>query len=94
MKITLNNLEVVPEKEQPLMESLLDDIKCLHRELYIDRQDYHNEYSPERTDPCPDYFGYYSLIDKETGESIGDKMRIEDLDLAIYLISEYDCLCF
>ena len=29
--------------------------------IYIEYQDYHNEYSPERTDPCPDYYGTYKI---------------------------------
>ena len=51
--------------------------------IFIDWQDYHNEYSPERTDPCPDYYGYYRLK-TNNGDLIGLEMNVDTLD---------DCLC-
>ena len=55
MKVTRENLKYV-ENNQSLLESLLIDLEELnqlledkdesYRKLYIDYQDYHNEYSP------------------------------------------------
>lgn len=93
----IKKLDVLPEEERDLISSLLDEIREINKEvnnhrnyfydLDIDWQDYHNEYSPERVDPCPDYYGYYSLI--EGKKVIGDKMTIEELDNAIFIIKEF-----
>ena len=70
MKVTRENFKCI-ENNQSLLESLLIDLEELnqlledkdesYRKLYIDYQDYHNEYAPEQTDPCPDYYGLFSL---------------------------------
>lgn len=93
----IKKLDVLPEEERDLIHSLLDEITEINKNvnnhrnyfyhLEIDWQDYHNEYSPERVDPCPDYYGYYSLI--EGKKVIGDKMTIEELDNAIFIIKEF-----
>lgn len=93
----IKKLDVLPEEERDLINSLLDEIREINKavnnhrnyfyDLDIDWQDYHNEYSPERVDPCPDYYGYYSLI--EGKKVIGDKMTIEELDNAIFIIKEF-----
>ena len=85
------------ETGQLMLKSILTDLNELnellinknesYKQLYLDWQDYHNEYSPERVDPCPDYYGYYSLI--EGKKVIGDKMTIEELDNAIFIIKEF-----
>ena len=54
MKLTKLNYDIVPEKEQGLLLALLNDIDgndVMPRELEIHWQDWHDEYSPERTDP-------------------------------------------
>ena len=67
MKITRENYEsVVPKNEQKLLGVLimdLEDINKYHENniMYIDWQDYHDEYSSERTEPCPDFYGYYTF---------------------------------
>lgn len=65
MKITNNNLNKVPKREQILLKSLLEEINELNtitKDVYsIHWQDYHNEYSPERVDPCPDFYGGYEI---------------------------------
>ena len=93
----IEKLDLLPDNERQLVISLLDEIKEINKEvnnhrnyfyhLEVDWQDYHNEYSPERVDPCPDYYGYYSLI--EGKKVIGDKMTIEELDNAIFIIKEF-----
>lgn len=95
MKVTKENLEKLPESERLLMSSLLDDIEEINttisgsgKELYIDRQDYHDEYSPERTDPCPDYYGYYRIIGIGLFGDIGWPVKIDDLDYEILVIAD------
>jgi len=97
MKITNENYkELVPENEQKLICMLLDDLNVVNemgnKELYIDIQKHHNEYSPERVDPCPDYYNFYTLrFVKDENETVGDFMRIEDLDNALLILSNYIC---
>lgn len=95
MKITKDNYkEIVPEKDQRLIAALLVDIGDINEkldgdvELHISIQDWHNEYSCERTDPCPDYYGYYTIC-TTNGDTIGDEMDIETLDNAMFIISDF-----
>ena len=88
MKICQKNVKSLPVKDQTRVLALLHDLEDINimsdRELlYIDWQDYHDEYSPERTDPCPDYYGYYRLKTSD-GLILGVEMNIDTLD---------DCLC-
>ena len=49
--------------------------------LYIDFENEHTQYSPERVDPCPDFYGLFSLrFEKNHYEIVGDYMTIEELD--------------
>lgn len=92
MKLTLNNYkEFVPEKDQELMYNLLIDVNELndlldkqgqyYRKLYIDIETHHTEYSPERVDPCPDFYGCYRLHPiSDPYNSVGDIMDIDTLD--------------
>lgn len=97
MKVTKKNIYSIKEitdSNKQLLYGLLEDIKELNTELlklgfdekilYIDYQDYHDEYSPERTDPCPDYYGYFTLrfISNKT-EKCGIEMTIEELDKTV-----------
>lgn len=99
MKVTRENFKDV-ENNQGLLESLLIDLEELnqlledndeaYRKLYIDYQDYHNEYSPERTDPCPDYYGFFSLrFEKNPYETVGDMMTLEELDNALFVLINF-----
>ena len=100
MKITKDNLKdifiIKNIKDVKLLYALLDDINEINdkltsdKQLYIDIQDYHDEYSPERTDPCPDYYGYYTIrSEKKPSEIIGDYYDINDLDNAILIINNF-----
>ena len=100
MKITKDNLKdifiIKNTKDVTLLYALLDDINEINdklttdKHLYIDIQDYHDEYSPERTDPCPDYYGYYTIrSEKKPSEIIGDYYDINDLDNAILIINNF-----
>lgn len=96
MKIDFNNYKNVPEKERNLIFALLFDIEDINKlskkQIYIDWQDFHNEYSPERTDPCPDYYGYYTIRDEYLpNEIIGVEMTIDDLDLALCTLYNFVC---
>lgn len=92
-----DKLKFLPKKDQSILDSLLVDLAEInymlnkHRNSYIefkiDWQDYHNEYSPERVDPCPDYYGYYSILCGN--DRIGDKMTIDELDTTLFTISEF-----
>lgn len=98
MKVTNETIYKLPEKEQDLVKALLIDIKEINDikvkpEIYLDWIDQHTEWSPERTDPCPDYYGYYTLRSKITKEMIGIEMTIEDLDMVLCALYNYifDC---
>lgn len=99
MKIVNEEYEIscLPVKEQSRIKSLLEDLSEINNlkirpELNIYWQEWHDSCSPERTDPCPDYYGYYTLrIDPY--ESLGEPMNINELDnlmcyLTCYLVNE------
>jgi hypothetical protein len=96
MKITKENVDKlnILDNDKRLLNALLLDIAEFNNELdnqnlsnkklYIDYQDYHNEYSPERTDPCPDYFGYYFLrFENNPNATCGVEMSLDELDNTI-----------
>ena len=80
MKVTTTNIkDITPyPREQKLLEADLADIaeineklSAVGKELYIYWENQHTEYSCERTDPCPDYYGWYSIRNAEDNELIG-----------------------
>ena len=88
------------ETDRKLLKSLLDDIKELnqllvdknesYRQVYIDYENSHTEYSPERTDSCPDYYGLFTLrFVKNPYETIGEPMTLNELDSAICLLINF-----
>ena len=93
MKITELTLCKVPRVEQRLLAVLLNDVEEINnnstKSLYIDWQDYHNEYSPEWIEPCPDFYGYYTLRNNFGNEKIGVEMTIGDLDMVLCTLYEY-----
>ena len=93
MKITELTLCKVPRVEQRLLAALLNDVEEINnnstKSLYIDWQDYHNEYSPEWVEPCPDFYGYYTLRNNFGNEKIGVEMTIGDLDMVLCTLYEY-----
>jgi len=93
MKITELTLCKVPKVEQRLLAALLNDVEEINnnstKSLYIDWQDYHNEYSPEWVEPCPDFYGYYTLRNNFGNEKIGVEMTIGDLDMVLCTLYEY-----
>ena len=99
MNITRENYKtIIPKKEQNVLKSLLDDLDDINKyhkdnKLYIDWQDYHDEYSCERTDPCPDFYGYYSVrFENLPNETVGTVMTINDLDSTLCILFSYNYL--
>lgn len=103
MKVTKDNVPLILSKikiDDWLIYALLDDIAELNQLLddrgrsyqyiFIDWRDYHDEYSPERTDPCPDYYGMFSLrFCNNPYEIIGDYMTIDELNSSICLLINF-----
>lgn len=97
MRVTYENIKTLPinDREKRLLKALLLDVNDINKmnlkpPIYVNWQDYHNEYSPEWTDPCPDYYGYYTLkSDTLEGEIIGVEMTIDMLDDVLCTLSNY-----
>ena len=94
IKITKITLKVLPTQEQGLVESLLDELDYINKcsdfqKLDLYWEDEHTEYSVERTDPCPDYYGSYIFISRITGDSVGITMTADELDSAICLLYDF-----
>ena len=95
MKITEENIESLPiEEGKRLLESLLIDLAEINKngiiKLYIDWIDGHTEYSPERVEPCPDYYGMYRIVmEDDPRETIGVEMTLEELDITLCALCNY-----
>ena len=98
MKVTYDNIKELPISyfDKGVLKALLSDLEDINNigkslfKYYIDWQDYHNEYSPERTDPCPDFYGYYSILSEDdSGYSLGLEMTLKDLDSALCVLYNY-----
>lgn len=103
MKLTEHNLNLLPKSESVIVESLLKDLdsannKVADAKLFIDWQDFHDTYSPERVDPCPDYYGCYRLMtenEKLYKEKFGyvdctlsERLPLADFESVLYAITE------
>lgn len=94
MKITNETICKLPEKEQGLVKALLIDIKEINDtkvkpEIYLDWIDQHTEYSPEWTDPCPDYYGMYRIRRSDNDDVLGVEMDLDTLDTSLCLLHNY-----
>ena len=101
MKLTVDNFKgVVPVRNIPLCEALLIDLEDLNntlennceedRKLYIDYEMGHTEWNAERTDPCPDFYGTYSLrFEQDPSKTVGGQMTINELDDALYTLINF-----
>lgn len=66
------------------LNALLDNDNKSDKQIFIDYENKHTEYSPERVDPCPDYYGTFTLrFENDPSEKIGPNMDIDDLDTMI-----------
>ena len=96
MKVTYENIEDLPidNKDKVILKALLTDIDEINNAnlkdpIYIDWEENHTEYSPERTEPCPDFYGTYSLIRSTTKDKLGVEMDLNTLDIALCLLNNY-----
>lgn len=95
MKISKENIYNLPidDKDRGLLKAIISDMDEINEKystsFYIDFQDYHDECSPEWVDPCPDYYGYYTIRnDKIPFEICGTEMTLEDLDYQMVLFND------
>lgn len=93
MRLTKENLGGIQleDKDKRLLIGNLSDINELNcmtgKDFYLDWQDFHDEYSPERTDPCPDYYGYFSIRENSHYSTIGEMYpTVKELDNAIIVL--------
>ena len=96
MVITRENINSIDiqsvQKDQEKIIALLQDLELINsftkNKYSINVQEYHNEYSPERCEPCPDYYGYFTLVYKDGDhyEVIGDVMDIDTLDDTLFVL--------
>ena len=99
MKVTKEIIENLPitTREKHLLKALLVDLKDINKYcpgIYIEWIDKHTEYSPERTEPCPDYYGMYQIRhDNYDGEILGIEMDIDLLDASLCLLNNFVELC-
>ena len=94
----LNNSNCITIKDIPdydvlLLKALLFDLNLINQtgkfpELGIEYIEEHTDYSPERVDPCPDYYGMYRLFKVKTGDTIGEPMTLNNLDLVLCILFE------
>ena len=89
-----------------LLNSLLDELNGINDmtiDIHGDKasllsiawENEHTEYSPERTDPCPDYYGFFYIIKDgvtiggASTANIGGAMSIDQLEEAICLLDDF-----
>lgn len=96
MKVTYENIEDLPidNKDKVILKALLTDIDEINNAnlkdpIYIDWEENHTEYSPEWIEPCPDFYGTYSLIRSTTKDKLGVEMDLDTLDIALCLLNNY-----
>lgn len=100
IRITEENYKDFEKNHPILLLNLLSDVEKINvnlvnkgypnRTLEIWVEDKHTEYSPERVDPCPDYYGCYAIRKKNSNECIGEYLaNIHELDTALFYITEF-----
>ena len=94
MRINESNIENIPIKERALVRALLNDMEEINHNLPLHSPnlelewiDTHTEYSPEWTDPCPDYYGMYRV--RRGNDFIGVEMDLDTLDSALCLLYNF-----
>ncbi len=66
-----------------------NDYWSMKMSMFIDYVDEHTAYSPERTDPCPDWYGFFTLRwECEPSETVGDYLTLEELDTVLCVLSD------
>ena len=84
----------ISDYEKGLLSALLQDLEEINHNLPLHSPnlelewiDTHTEYSPERVDPCPDYYGYYRLW--QGNKTLGIEMDLDTLDSALCLLYNF-----
>lgn len=95
MIVTENNIKDIPisDRDKHLLKALLIDLEEINHNLPLKASDIniswidvHSQYSPERVDPCPDYYGYYRLW--QGNKTLGIEMDLETLDYVLCVLSD------
>lgn len=92
MKVTRQNFDTIEDRSN-LLEALLDELDKINSKLKPENQielwyeTEHTEYSPERTDPCPDFYHTYSLFSKKLDCTLAEEMGIHELDNVLCALS-------
>ena len=99
MILTEDKIDTLPisDYDKGLLKALLIDLEEINHSLPLKASninivwiDEHTEYSPERTDPCPDYYGMFTLrFVKNPYETIGDVMSLDELDNALCILINF-----
>lgn len=90
MQVTKENLNLLPEKERNFVEDILDneleEINSFNKGVFtLHWQEYHDEYSPERTDPCPDFYGMY-YIRKNNNRVMYFPVTLQEVDEYLFFL--------
>lgn len=94
MKVTRQNFDTIEDRGN-LLEVLLDELDEINSKLKPENQielwyeTEHTEYSPERTDPCPDFYHTYSLFSKKLDCTLAEEMGIRELDNVLCALSMF-----
>ena len=83
----------ISDYDKGLLKALLIDLEEINHSLPLKASninivwiDEHTEYSPERVDPCPDYYGMYRL--QQGNKTLGVEMDLEILDYVLAVLSD------
>jgi hypothetical protein len=96
MILTEDKIDTLPisDYDKGLLKSLLIDLEEINHNLSLHSPnlelewiDEHTYYSPERTDPCPDYYGMYRVWRGD--DYIGVEMDLDTLDSALCLLYNF-----
>lgn len=98
--IYIGDINLNFDQAKSLLSCLLEDIEELnyeldnngqsYKKLYIDYENEHTEYSPERIDPCPDFYGMFKLrYESNPNEFVGDYMSLHDLDNNLFILIDF-----
>jgi hypothetical protein len=94
MKLNYENIYTL-SFDEAIKERLKADLKDIDeinemsgKKFFINYQDYHDEYSPERTDPCPDYYEYFTIREEAhpydiIGPECASEYDLEDVIMTI-----------
>ena len=95
MILTEDKIDTLPisDYDKGLLKALLIDLEEINHNLPLKASninivwiDEHTEYSPERVDPCPDYYGMYRLW--QGNKTLGVEMDLETLDYVLAVLSD------